>query len=403
MSDPLPELTNVGAASLTEFDEDFRAARFLADRPLESGDVPSLTQHALELVATRHLLLPDAESLIERCVVGLLGGHVILQGPPGTGKTTLARLLAEAFNASATIETATADWSTYDVIGGLQPTAGIHGEEALRPWLGHVPRAAVRCANVIAQQADSHYEEAHQAHWLILDEFSRAEIDKAIGPLYTVLGGGGERRLPLWYGDADERREVWLPDRFRLIGTMNDVDTSYVYTFSQGLSRRFQFIYVGVPTTEQVPDELRAVALQAGGWHARTYQGLSDEAAIDLAAAAFADDAAIMAILETLRQMLTRLRYDGTDEARPNRSGWPVGTAQLVDVLRQVALRAPHAGTGGLVPALDLAIADRLIPQMSNLTTEQIDSFEEWFDNAGLDRARRALAHLRHAQTTNFS
>lgn len=403
MSNPLADLTNSGAASLTEFDEDYRAARFLADRPLESADVPALTQKALDLVAQRRLLLPDAETLLERCVVALLSGHIVLQGPPGTGKTTLARILAEAFNTDEpAVETATADWSTYDVIGGLQPSASKVGGEALKPWLGHVPRAAVQCANVIAQQDDPHYEEVHQAHWLILDEFSRAEIDKAIGPLYTVLGGG-ERRLPLWFGDADERSEVWLPDRFRLIGTMNDVDTSYVYTFSQGLSRRFQFIYVGVPAPEQVPDELRAATLQAGAWHARTYQSLDEADAIEAAATAFADTSAIGSVLDVLDRMLRHLRYDGADGARPDRPGWPVGTAQVVDVLRQVALRAPYSSDGDLLKALDLALADRTIPQMSNLTTDQLDSFEDWFSDAGLPRAGRALAHLRQAQTTNFS
>ncbi len=403
MSNPLASLTDSGAASLTEFDEDYRAARFLADRSLESADIPALTQRALALTTQRRLLLPDADVLLERCVVALLSGHVVLQGPPGTGKTTLARLLAQAFNTDdPAVETATADWSTYDVIGGLQPTAGNHGEEALRPWLGHVPRAAVRCANVIAQQADPNYAETHQAHWLILDEFSRAEIDKAIGPLYTVLGGG-ERRLPLWFGDADERREVWLPDRFRLIGTMNDVDTSYAYTFSQGLSRRFQFIYVGVPASPQVHDELRAAALQAGDWHARTYQGLTDQAGIDAASTTFAETPAVTAALDVLEGMLQHLRYDSADPTRPDRPGWPVGTAQVVDVLRQLALRTPYASAQGLTGALDLALADRLIPQMSNLTAEQLDSYEEWFNNASLTRTRRALAHLRQAQTTNFS
>lgn len=403
MSNPLASLTDSGAASLTEFDEDYRAARFLADRPLESADIPALTQRALDLATQRRLLLPDAKVLLERCVVALLSGHLVLQGPPGTGKTTLARLLAQAFNTDdPAVETATADWSTYDVIGGLQPTAGKHGEEALRPWLGHVPRAAVRCANVIAQQADSNYTETHQAHWLILDEFSRAEIDKAIGPLYTVLGGG-ERRLPLWFGDTDERREVWLPDRFRLIGTMNDVDTSYAYTFSQGLSRRFQFIYVGVPAPEQVRDEVRTAALQAGAWHARTYQGLTDQAGVDTAATTFADTPAVTAALEVLERMLQHLRYDSADPTRPDRPGWPVGTAQVVDALRQLALRTPYAGAEGLTGALDLALADRLIPQMSNLTAEQLNSYEEWFDKASLTRTRRALVHLRQAQTTNFS
>ena len=52
---------------------------------------------------------------------------------------------------------------------------------------------------------------------------------------------------------------------------MNDVDTSFVYSFSQGLSRRFQFVYVGVPRPDQVKSELEASLSQAVAWYVDTY------------------------------------------------------------------------------------------------------------------------------------
>lgn len=189
MTDLKPYIQS-GAVSLLDFSEDYAAAERVAALNLESPDVKSLSNRARELAAAKRLVFPDADALLERCVIALLGGHLILQGPPGTGKTTLAYVLAEAFNATARLETATADWSTYDVIGGLHPTSK-GGIETLEPWLGHVPRAALDCAKVIARQRDPDEPERHQAHWLIIDEFNRAEIDKAIGPLYTVLGGEG--------------------------------------------------------------------------------------------------------------------------------------------------------------------------------------------------------------------
>ena len=130
--------------------------------------------------------------------------------------------------------------------------------ETLEPWLGHVPRAALTCASVIARHDDPDADEPHQAHWLIIDEFNRAEIDKAIGALYTILGGGGPERAVYRCGSPTTMTAdvVWLPHRFRIIATMNTVDTNYVFSFSQGLTRRFQFVHVGVPAKDQVSAEL---------------------------------------------------------------------------------------------------------------------------------------------------
>lgn len=389
----LADATDAGDVALFDYGKDYRAARHVADRHLESADVADLTEKARSLAARRHLLLPDADILLERCVVALLGGHLVLQGPPGTGKTTLASILARAFNVSSHLETATADWSTYDVIGGLHPSSR-GGVETLEPWLGHVPRAAIECAGVISRHDDDEETEARQAHWLIIDEFSRAEIDKAIGPLYTVLGGGGDPApLPLWFGDAEERSEVWLPNRFRIIGTMNTVDTNYVYTFSQGLSRRFQFIYVGVPSRDQIGEELHQARLSAAEWYNATY------GAGTFKPDAFVNSPALAAATAVITSFLDAVRYD--EDSRP---GWPVGTAQVVDVYRQLATRV--AGTGAtdedLTPALDLAFADRIVPQAGNLTSAQTAAVQTWVDGQALPRTATALRHLTAAAATGY-
>jgi 5-methylcytosine-specific restriction enzyme B len=391
----LKRYTKSGGVSLLYFDDDYAAAEQVAGLNLESADVQAITERARVIAADRNLVFPDSDTLLERCVVALLGGHVILQGPPGTGKTTLAYALAAAFGATARLETATADWSTYDVIGGLHPTSK-GGIETLEPWLGHVPRAALECAGVVARHQDSVADEPNQAHWLIIDEFNRAEIDKAIGPLYTVLGGGdADNRLPLWFGDQHAGGTfVWIPKRFRIIATMNTVDSNYVYTLSAGLSRRFQFIHVGVPDPALLDDELHQARHTAAGWYAATYG--DGEFSVD----EFVGSAGIKRATDVLRDMLAKLRYDDPS----GQPGWPLGTAQLVDVYRQVALRLPTAARDdeSVLRALDLALADRVIPQAGNLSSAQLSAIEAWLKGAPLPTCTLALRQLRSASATGY-
>ncbi len=380
-----------------DFVDDYRQTADQVAVSLRSGDVAALCAAIEAEVAAAHLLLPDPKVLIERMVTGLLAGHIVLAGPPGTGKTTLAKLVAKAFKCTYKIETATADWSTYDVIGGLQPKitgAGANVSETIAPWLGHVTEAVRQCAVAVARNLDSPADHPEQAHWLIIDEINRAEIDKAIGGLYTVLGGDRSEPLRLWFEQDARRQALWMPGRFRIIATMNSVDTSYVYGFSQGLTRRFKYVYVGVPASDQVSDEIDQALAQAIDWVVTTYPATAASASDD-------DVRTRVATTKPRLEALIRLVRYGTGRV----PGWPIGTAQVVDVLREMALHARNAAD--LSEHLDLAFADLVIPQMKDLSTSQLDFIEEGFKENGslpdMPRSAAALAHLREAQNTSFS
>lgn len=169
--------------------------------------------------------------------------HIMLYGPPGTGKTTLARWLAATLPGGKwTLVTGSSDWSSQDIIGGYQPVGG--GGVAFIP-------------GVLLRRFDRP---------LIIDELNRCDIDKVIGPLFTVLSGQ-QTTLPyrLNIEDKDSPQYVILPEskpsaepyefapgpHWRLIATINSIDKAALYQMSYALSRRFGWVYVDAPRDTQ--------------------------------------------------------------------------------------------------------------------------------------------------------
>jgi MoxR-like ATPase len=165
--------------------------------------------------------------------------HLMFYGPPGTGKTTLARRVAGVLNGRKwLLITGSADWSSQDIIGGYQPLAS----GAVKFFPG-----------VLLQNFDRP---------LVIDELNRCDIDKVIGPLFTVLSGQATT-LPYRtdVADADSPQYQILPEwkenpaahefapgtAWRLIATINSVDKASLYQMSYALSRRFGWIYVDAP------------------------------------------------------------------------------------------------------------------------------------------------------------
>jgi MoxR-like ATPase len=222
----------------------------------------------------KELLIDD--SIIEEIVTHLASGrHVLLAGPVGTGKTRISQLISEVFWTDncgyfADVRTATADWNTQDVIGGISPKI----QEGSKMPTYEIENGCVTDTILANYEKGSRLSENPQRHtsihtvdskkrqfngtWLVIDEFNRADIDKAFGQLFTALEYNRLTIQDITSGKSI--RTIPIPKDYRIIGTLNTADKHYLFNLSDALKRRFAYVEISIPERNE-ENKLREIYL----------------------------------------------------------------------------------------------------------------------------------------------
>ena len=397
------EQYNKGTVFPDSYEETYLATKHISDIKLNiSNDV----FHELKRKIDEKGLYFGDDSVLRNIIAGIIKGNIVLQGPPGTGKTTLAKIICEVFGVSYTEATANSDWTTYDSIGGLQPAANDEGKEVIEGKNGYVVSSVLKCCDLIVKNEND--DCVIQGNWLILDELNRCEIDKVFGDLFTALGSdatGAEKIINLWYQKDENKKMIYIPNRYRIIGAMNNVDKNFVNDISQGLSRRFTFIDILPPEEKYFQTETQNAKKLARKRVIDKVEAFGKAIINDEYLEELDGIESLNEIERNMLELIKRIRYYHHDDE--SYLGLQIGTAQIIDLYESIYITLivsdienEDAKGDILKDIVDSAISSRIIPQLDGYDFNKLAQFFDALQSDSIfsymKRTKEAIYRLIH-------
>lgn len=397
------EQYNKGTVFPDSYEETYLATKHISDIKL---NIPEDAFQKLKNKIDEKGLYFGDDAVLRNIIAGIIKGNIILQGPPGTGKTTLAKLICDVFNVSYTEATTNSDWTTYDSIGGLQPTANEDGREVIEGKNGYVVSSVLKCCDLIVQHENNGGKP--QGNWLILDELNRCEIDKVFGDLFTALGSDSsevERVINLWYQKDENKKIIYIPNRFRIIGAMNNVDKNFVNDISQGLSRRFTFIDILPPEEKYFMTEAQNAKKIAQKRVIEKIEMYGTEP-IDMNYIQALDTIEELEDIEkSMLEFVKKIRYTHVED--DSYLGLQIGTAQIIDIFENIYIAMIVSNIrnveskGDLIKDIvDSTLSSRIIPQLDGFDFNKLTLFYDAVQDNSMfsymKRSKEALYKLVH-------